>query len=154
MGGILIKQKLLKCTNENTEFYKFNNKKFYCKVIDIYDWDTITIAIRLNKKIYKHKVRMFGYDSPEMRPLKNNVDRDIIIAKAKKAKKVLSELIMDKIVVIHIQKGTWDKYGRLLGVIYIKVIQGVGLRAYNLNVNKYMIDNNYGYIYYGGAKRV
>ena len=154
MGGILIKQKLLKCTNENTEFYKFNNKKFYCKVIDIYDGDTITIAIRLNKKIYKHKVRMFGYDSPEMRPLKNNVDRDIIIAKAKKAKKVLSELIMDKIVVIHIQKGTWDKYGRLLGVIYIKVIQGVGLRAYNLNVNKYMIDNNYGYIYYGGAKRV
>ena len=154
MGGILIKQKLLKCTNENTEFYKFNNKKFYCKVIDIYDGDTITIAIRLNKKIYKHKVRMFGYDSPEMRPLKNNVDRDIIIAKAKKAKKVLSKLIMDKIVVIHIQKGTWDKYGRLLGVIYIKVIQGVGLRAYNLNVNKYMIDNNYGYIYYGGAKRV
>ena len=153
MGALLFKQKLLKCTNENTEYYKFNNQKFYCKVVDIYDGDTITIAVKLNKKIYKHKVRMFGYDSPEMKPRRSNINRDGIIIKAKKAKKVLSELILNKIVVIHIQKGTWDKYGRLLGIVYSKLIPGFGQKAYNFNVNKYMIDNNYGYEYFRGTKQ-
>uniref|UniRef100_A0A6C0B4P5 TNase-like domain-containing protein n=1 Tax=viral metagenome TaxID=1070528 RepID=A0A6C0B4P5_9ZZZZ len=153
MGNLLFKQQLLQCTKENTEYYKFNDKKFYCKVVDVYDGDTITIAIKLNKKIYKHKVRMFGYDSPEMKPRLNNVNRDAIIIRAKKAKNVLSELILNKIVVIHIQSDTWDKYGRLLGVVYAKIVPGFGQKSFNFNVNKYMVKNNNGYKYFGGTKK-
>ena len=57
MGALLFKQKLLKCTNENTEYYKFNNQKFYCKVVDIYDGDTITIAVKLNNLNYINNCR-------------------------------------------------------------------------------------------------
>mgnify|MGYP006076607521 CR=1 FL=1 len=152
MGGILVKQKLALCTKDTTSYYQFNNKKFYCKVIDIYDGDTITIAVQLNKKIYKYKVRMYGYDSPEMKPRLNNPDRDAIIIQAKKAKSVISELILNKIVVIHIQPQTWDKYGRLLGTIYSKIIPGLTMKSYNLNINEYMIEKGYGYPYYGGTK--
>ena len=52
MGNSLTKKKLLHCTKENTPLYRFDNKKFYCKVIDVYDGDTITIAVKLNSKIY------------------------------------------------------------------------------------------------------
>lgn len=153
MGSILIKQQLSKCTNELTPYYKFDNMKFYCKVIDVYDGDTITIAIKLHKKIFKYKVRMYGYDSPEMKPRRSNVNRDEIIKEAKKAKEVISELILNKIVVIKIEKNTWDKYGRLLGTIYSKIIPGITMKAYNLNVNEYMIKKELGYKYYGGTKK-
>ncbi len=152
MGNNLIKKKLLQCTKENTPTYRFDNKKFYCKVIDVYDGDTITIAIQLNKKIYQYKVRMYGYDSPEMKPRLNISNRDEIIQKAHKAKKVLSELILNKIVVVEIQKKSWDKYGRLLGIIYTSINHGLTMKSYNLNINEYMVDNGHGYRYYGGTK--
>ena len=151
MGNI--KSKLRKKTIYNTPKFIFNGKKYYCKVIDVYDGDTITIALNLNgNKIYQYKVRMYGYDSPEMKPRKNIENRDIIIRKAKLAKNELKKLIMDKIVVIKIEKGTWDKYGRLLGTIYMKR-RGLTIKSYTFNVNQYMIDNNYGYPYFGGKKK-
>lgn len=152
MGNSLTKKKLLRCTKENTPFYRFDNKKFYCKVIDVYDGDTITIAVKLNSKIYQYKVRMHGYDSPEMKPRLSIPGRDEIIQKARKAKEVLSELVLDKIVVVEIKKKSWDKYGRLLGIIYISVLPGVTMKSYNLNVNEYMIERGHGYRYEGGKK--
>ena len=62
-------------------------------------------------------------------------------------------LILNKIVVIKIEKNTWDKYGRLLGTIYSKIIPGITMKAYNLNVNEYMIKKELGYKYYGGTKK-
>jgi len=152
MGNIVTKKKLSQCSKENTPLYRFDNKKFYCKVIDVYDGDTITIAVKLNRKIYQYKVRMYGYDSPEMKPRLNIPNRNEIIQKAHKAKEVLSEVILNKIVVVEIQKKTWDKYGRLLGVIYISIRRGLTMKSYNLNVNEYMIDKGHGYSYYGGTK--
>tara|TARA_B110000971_G_scaffold1751_1_gene1967 strand:- start:1313 stop:1780 length:468 start_codon:yes stop_codon:yes gene_type:complete len=154
MGAALIKKRLSTCDKMNTGFFQFNNKKFYCKVVDIYDGDTITIAVCLENKIYKYKVRMSGYDSPEMKPRLSNPNRDEIKKAAKHAKEVLSELILNKIVVIHIQDTTWDKYGRLLGVIYAQIpCKGVTMKSYNFNVNDYMIERGLGYKYFGGTKQ-
>lgn len=151
MGNI--KSRLRKCTRDNTPKYLFQSKKFYCKVIDVYDGDTITIAIALRKKIYQYKVRMYGYDSPELKPLKSLENREIIKKKAKAARDTLKNMILNKIVVIQIEAGTWDKYGRLLGTIYTKNNRGLTIKSYNFNINQYMIDNGYGYPYFGGKKR-
>ena len=129
--------------------FKFDNKIKYCKVIDVYDGDTITVGIILESKPYRIKVRMYGYDSPELKPRLNVINRDEIIKKAKESRDMLKNIILNKVVKIHISKGTWDKYGRLLGIIYMKPDNRL---KYNFNVNEYMINNNYGKPYYGGKK--
>ena len=42
---------------------------------------------------------------------------------------------------------TFDKYGRLLGEMYIN-------KEDTVSVNQQMIDNKYGYEYHGGTKKV
>jgi endonuclease YncB( thermonuclease family) len=139
------KYQLNKFTKDSIPYYNLNHKKILCKVVDIYDGDTCTIIFKNNRKYQKYKVRMNGYDSPEIKPLKSIKNRNKIIENAKKAKLALSNMILNKIVII--ECGPWDKYGRLLGTIYIQ---------YNnktLNINKWMIDNNHGYVYNGGKKK-
>tara|TARA_B110000208_G_C11786240_1_gene435736 strand:- start:186 stop:647 length:462 start_codon:yes stop_codon:yes gene_type:complete len=151
--SFLLKNTLTKCTKENTSFYRFDNKKYYCKVIDIYDGDTITVAIKLNNKIFKHKVRMYGYDTPELKPRKNIPNRNKIIENAKYTKKILEELILNKIVVIRIERPTWDKYGRLLGTIFTKLKWGMTMRAYTFDVNAFMLSIGSVNEYFGGTKK-
>jgi micrococcal nuclease len=139
------KYQLNKFTKKSIEYHNLNNKKFLCKVVDIYDGDTCTIILKNNGQFQKYKVRMNGYDSPEMKPLKNIKNRDKIIKNAQAAKLALSNIILNKIVTI--KCGKWDKYGRLLGTIYIKENRN------NININQWMIKNNYGYVYNGGKKK-
>lgn len=42
----------------------------YCKVTDIYDGDTCTINMLLNKSIMSYRCRLDGYDSHEIKPKK------------------------------------------------------------------------------------
>ena len=137
----------LSCVSDNNlEIYKLKGS-FLVKVVDVYDGDTITIIL-INKCGYeKHKLRMYGYDSPEIKPLKNKKNRDTEIKNALKAKNFLSKQILNKIVIFE-SKG-YDKYGRLLGNIY--------LRRYfktNININQLMIEKGFGYPYFGGTKKI
>jgi len=132
---------LLKCTKENTRDYCFKDQVKQCKVLDIYDGDTITIAIKLENIIFKRKVRMYGYDSPEMRPSKKLENRDEIKKNALISKQILCDKILNKIVNIKILG--FDKYGRILGIIYYE----------NEDINDFMVKNNYGYSYFGGTKK-
>ena len=93
------------------------------------------------KELQKYKVRMLGYDSPEMKPRLNIPDRDKIKEDAIKAREALVEKTKNKKIILHC--GDWDKYGRLLGTLY----EG------NLNINEWMIESEYGYRYDGGRKR-
>jgi len=113
---------------------------YTCKVVDVYDGDTVTITILNNCAIQKYKLRMYGYDSPEMKPKKTLENRELEIEKAKAAKEFLYNLVYNKICIVQL-KG-FDKYGRLLGTLI----------SNNLNINKHMIDNGHGYEYFGGTK--
>jgi endonuclease YncB( thermonuclease family) len=149
MGNFIEKGRLSKATLQNTPKYTFNNETHYCKVLKVYDGDTITIAIKLSKKYVKSSVRMLGYDSPEMKPPKNQTNREEEIKAAKRAKEALGNLILNKIVKIKL--GDFDKYGRLLGTVIVD--KGFLCCQTHLNVNQYMIDNNFGYPYQGGTKK-
>ena len=153
MGNCYLKQQLENCTIENTPKYSYKGKTKLCKVIKVYDGDTITVAIKLEKKIFASSVRMFGYDSPEMKPSLKQKNRDKEIKAAKKAKQAISDKILGKIVKIEILG--FDKYGRILGNIYNLQPGGCfGICSqYTENINQYMIDNNYGYDYKGGTKK-
>jgi len=126
----------------NTEIYnKFDldnvKGKFY--VESVYDGDTITILVPTKLSIYnmgsantidlysntnpnekiilnKIRVRLYGIDTPELKPKKNLPNRDEHIAKAKEARDFLSELILNKIIKVSFLSN--DKYGRPLVKLY------------------------------------
>ena len=133
MGNFIAKKRLSKFNLANTPKYSFNNETRLCKVIKVYDGDTITIAIKLLNKTVKCSVRMLGYDSPEMKPSKNQKNRDQEIILAKKAKSALENLILHKIVKIKL--GEFDKYGRFLGTVLLNT-GGLCGETY-LNINQY-----------------
>ena len=75
-----------------------------CKVVDVYDADTVTIVLPLTEKLYKVKCRLLGIDSAEKRT--KNLDEKKF---ALEATDWLSNLINDK--VIWVKCGKWGKYG-------------------------------------------
>lgn len=118
-------------------------------VTKVYDGDTVYGVIEDGDHVGKYRIRMTGYDSPEMKPPKNLANRDAVIVKAKEAKKVMERLVLstektDKRI-LRLQFDGWDKYGRVLGTIYLSEM--------NESVNHYMITNGYGYEYDGGTKK-
>jgi endonuclease YncB( thermonuclease family) len=87
---------------------------------------------------------MMGYDSPEIKPLKNISNRDEIIKKAHLAKDFLISIISKQNFIINAHLNKFDKYGRILVDLYLND---------NSHINSIMIQNNHGYPYNGGTKR-
>lgn len=153
---------LIKTTNE-IPLFSFEGQELKAKIVDVYDGDTCSIVIRLNNKLTKFKLRCYGYDSPEMKPPLNSKNREIQINKAIESrnyfisrttncpinlnehytKTQLKDLLLENTKIVNIKSYGWDKYGRMLGEIYVN----------NVNINKEMITKNYGYPYDGGTKK-
>tara|TARA_A100001015_G_scaffold318486_1_gene438519 strand:- start:328 stop:777 length:450 start_codon:yes stop_codon:yes gene_type:complete len=109
-----------------------------CKVIKVYDGDTITIAAYLkgDPECYKFKVRLNGIDSAEIKGSSENEKKHAI-----QARDALSDKILHQIVKLDI-KGL-EKYGRILADVF-----------YNgENMNEWMLNNGYAVKYNGGTKK-
>ena len=132
-------------SNQTNELPLYELKGFFrCKVVDVYDGDTVTIILFNKLGFEKHKLRMYGYDSPEMKPRLDKENREEEVKKAKLAKQCMIELVLDKIV--SFESMGYDKYGRLLGKLFL-----INYCSKN-EVNQYMIDQGHGYQYFGGTK--
>ena len=81
-----------------------------------------------------------GYDSPEMKPSKNNLKREMEKAAAQRAKQALIDLTRQP---VFLRVVGFDKYGRLLA----EVFNG------KTHINRWMIENGHGYPYVGGRKQ-
>ena len=90
-------------------------------VVSVYDGDTFTIAVNqqipksgeeFDKKIVRVKCRMNGIDTPEMKPPKNQPNRDAEKAKANEAKQFVETIILNKYIRVNVEG--LDKYGRWL----------------------------------------
>lgn len=132
---------LAKVDPKEIGLFSLRGKRFPCRIVSVYDGDTCTALFKMDKKFVKFKVRMLGYDSPEMKPRLNIPDRDQIKEKAIEAKEALISKTKNENIIIDC--GDWDKYGRLLGTLHRD----------NLNINEWMIESGYGYRYNGGKKR-
>jgi len=147
--------KLRDINDNDIKVFNFNGIKTYGKIIKNYDGDTADCVIINNDILYRFKVRMYGYDSPEIKPSLNIENREEIIKKAKEAKNRLWQLTTktDEYKshknLIKIECGDFDKYGRLLITAYNEDVE-----EYNFenSINKKMIDEGYGYSYFGGKK--
>jgi endonuclease YncB( thermonuclease family) len=135
-------RRLQKCNVDTTPVFSLDGITCKVKVINVYDGDTIWVIMSINGKYYKNKIRMAGYDSAELKPLKSfSVEqRNIEIGTALVAKSALESKIANKIVTL--KCGKFDKYGRLLGTVFDK----------NININEWMIASGHGWKYNGGNK--
>lgn len=121
----------------------YEGRCMYCKIVDCYDGDTVKGTFFDGNKLVQKSFRIYGYDSPEIKPKKDLPNREEHIQKAKEAKAALEELILNKVVIIKCLKD--DKYGRTL--VNIKTID------FDIDIEQFMLENNHGYAYFGGAKK-
>jgi endonuclease YncB( thermonuclease family) len=169
---------LIHSSNSVKEF-TLNGRILLGKVVDCYDADTCRINFIFNNKLTKFNCRLYGIDSPEIKPLKKKLDRDIEIKNAIIAKNSLINFILrenklekeknykkkeiEKILeennnLIKVKCGKFDKYGRLLVELYPyqdyeKTKQNGGAIIFENSYNKYLINNGFAYEYYGGTKK-
>jgi micrococcal nuclease len=111
---------------------------YFCKVIKVYDGDTITVATKLyatDTAVYRFSVRLAGIDTPEIHGA-TSAEKAAAIT----SRDLLSNLIMDKIVLL--KNVQFEKYGRLLADVYLG----------DLHLNQYLLDNNCAVPYDGGKK--
>lgn len=129
----------------------------YC--IDAYDGDTCTINICSSIGTHKWKIRMAEMDAPELK-----THDDVERRHATACKNILLDLIHKKYVVIVCDK--FDKYGRLLGWVYVRSVVNTDhaiqtqscepddINRTNdlLNVNTWMLENT-PCVYYVGKHK-
>lgn len=112
------------------------NKTVEAKVVSVYDGDTIKVIFPLNGVLYKWNCRLSGVDTPELRTRNVREKAYGYIVRDKLREQILNQ-------VVNVECGELDKYGRLLVTVY-KADQ---------NMNRWLIDNEYAFVYDGGTKR-
>lgn len=111
-----------------------------CKVIDIYDGDTVTVIFMHGDQVpFKIKIRVNGVDTPEIRSAKSELEK----VKALFIRDQLRDLLLNHIVKLTIVK--WDKYGgRIVGDVYLPD---------NTLVSDYLLKHSYAKPYDGKTKK-
>ena len=137
-----LEDKLKTLCLKDVNCYSLAGQNYIGKIVDVYDGDTLTCGFFFNNCPIKVKVRMEGYDSPEMKPLLKIENRDLHIECAHLAKEKLKSLTNNKIITINFNEQ--DKYGRQLAKLYIN----------NICINDIMISEGYGKPYDGGKKGI
>ena len=156
MGNILLKRKLAKFKVKECPKAAdmFKGQLILCKVVKVYDGDTITIVFRHpDGRFYQEQCRLMGLDAPEMHPAKTTPDgharsQQDMDAERKAALEVrdfLAGHIDDQFV--NILFDTRDKYGRLLGTVYTDSF------LHRENINKLLLKHGNGVKPYDGKTK-
>ncbi len=147
-------KQLLNATLKNTKEHSFIGQINKCVIIDCYDGDTCTIAMFISKnQIQNFKCRLQGLDTPEIKSENRKLAEDArnyLISLAtetnfkgyNKTKKEIQEYLQNHKKILKIECGGWDKYGRLLGTLYI----------HDKNINQKLLQEGHAKPYSGGKK--
>ena len=132
-------------SDNNIPVFSLKGKIKKAKIVDVYDGNGCTAVFYLNKTLYKWNIRLSGYELPELRHGKFSDNRHLELKKATESRKFLKSLIMKENQLVYIKCGDFDKYGRLLGEIFIN-------KNDSKSVNQLMIKHGRGVPYDGCNK--
>lgn len=118
-----------------------------CKVVKVYDGDTVHIVFRYHGRLVRRAVRISGIDSPE---IKGSSEAEKVAAIA--SRDYLRALILNRICVFECHG--LDKYGRMLGDLYLKPHRRhiFDLKE-RVNVRQRMLETGHAVSYDGGTKK-
>lgn len=121
-------------TIENTPDFSFEGQQHLCRLIDVYDGDTMTVIFEVHGKFSQFRVRLFGINTSEIRTL-DSIEKDNGLLARQRAieltcpgiksitvessRKEIQEYFMNNVVYVWLKCHHFCKYGRLLGEIYI-----------------------------------
>lgn len=122
-----------------------------------YDGDTVTLNIQSPFGIHQWKVRLEGFDAPEMKT-KDALEKRHAVA----CKSTLMQLVEGKRVIV--QCGGFEKYGRLLARLYVRFdqktsssssceVEDIQNLQNLLDVNQWMMAHTPCVPYEGGTKK-
>lgn len=159
MFNCLKKNEINNLHYNTTPFFSLKNKKKICKVLDVYDGDTITIGFNLKGfGIIKLKCRLLGIDTPEMKGSSDENKKKAIDARNYLIKEVsnividsnnnntrneIKNLLGNSKKTINCLFDDMDKYGRILITVYDDD---------GNDINTKLINNGYAKKYDGGKK--
>lgn len=118
---------------------------YQCKVVDVYDGDSLRLAFKWKGDIIQWQARMMHYDAPEMKPRKDLLNREAHIIVAREAKQLLIDTIGKSMVMAKMHG--FDKYGRILVTLDID-----DWARQNVYVNGVMMNSGLVKPYEGGTK--
>ncbi|AOM63491.1 nuclease [Heterosigma akashiwo virus 01] len=124
-------------TVDNLEFFSLNGLIVNCKVVDVYDGDTVTVVFRCdrcNDTYYKWRCRIMGIDTPEIRTKNSEEKRMGLYVRDRVRERILNNVFSMKCY-------KFDKYGRLLVDIYID--------DNDKTLSDWLIENDYALPYDG-----
>ena len=138
-------------------FFSLEGLNTWCRVIDIYDGDTITVVIPLMTAMYKFHIRLYGLDTPEMKSSSEQQKANAILARNRlielctnvatnlKSRKEVQQFLSKNIYLIWINAYKMDKFGRVLANVYKSPEDTVSF-------SKTLINEKLGYEYFGKTK--
>ena len=135
-------------TYENTPEYTLEGLRTTVKVLRILDGDTVDIALYhpAAATVFRHRVRLYGIDTPEKRPPKDQPNREAEIAASARSTAALRQRLEAignmPFAVFH----KADKYGRLMCTFYPSDQQ-------RENINEWMVTEGFAYAYFGKTKK-
>ena len=120
-------------------------------VTRVVDGDTMDVTLDLGFDIlYNNRIRFFGINTPESRT------RDLVEKKnGLAAKDRVKELCpVGSSVIIKTTKDGRGKYGRILGEIFVKEVEGLPTmeKTAGYSVNKLLVDEGHAVEYFGGSR--
>lgn len=159
-------------TNNSIPDFSLCGLHTLCKVVDIYDADTFRVIFfkhKDDKEPIKLKVRAEGCNAAEMYPLKSHPNRKEEMRRARLARNRLvqiiispdvkidvdnieytnseiSEMLSNNKKLVYIKFGKFDKYGRVLGTLYLDENK-------DNSINQMLIDENHAVSYSGGKRK-
>jgi endonuclease YncB( thermonuclease family) len=122
-------------------------EQFCGRVIDVYDGDTFKCNIMINGEPRTFSVRMYGYDSTEMKQPRLAPNRLVLKAKAVEDRALFVHLLSRMHGELRLTVVDHDKYGRLLCMVS-KYRPG----DQTIDIPKVMIAEGHGVPYFGGTK--
>ena len=121
---------------------------YKAKLERVVDGDTIDALIDLGFDTWvKKRIRYKGIDTWESRT--KDLDEKKLGLAAKDRNKELLESVSSKPGYFRLKSYGVGKYGRVLGEIFVKDIEGI-----EYNVNQTLIDEGHAYEYEGGKKKM
>jgi len=121
---------------------------YKAKLERVVDGDTIDALIDLGFDTWvKKRIRYKGIDTWESRT--KDLDEKKLGLAAKDRNKELLESVSSKPGYFRLRSHGVGKYGRVLGEIFVKDIEGI-----EYNVNQTLIDEGHAYEYEGGKKKM
>jgi len=131
-----LESKLLTIKKEDVEWLSLNGIICQCKVIDVYDGDTVTLIIPYYDTYKMIKCRLLNIDTAEKRT-KNKEEKKFALDTTE----YMKTLILDKI--IWVRCSNFDKYGRTLGSLYLSKDDFDNDKSLNMR----LIKEGYAYLY-------